>query len=134
MARRPSGKSYVRVTLSGPFFTSFRRNAIMRGFLTEAVATVSEMTDAELKVQMDAKFKHPTGYFASRVLMTPTSDYRRVIDDPVIYGPWLEGTSRRNRSNRFKGYKIWKRTRQLMRKQATPIAQKILDGWIAGLN
>lgn len=124
----------VTVTLRGPFFTSFRRNAIMRGFLTESVAKVTEMTNAELHAQMDAKFKHPTGYFASRVLVTPASTLSNVIDDPVIYGPWLEGGTKRNQSTRFKGYKIWKQTRQKMRKLATPVAQQILDRWIKGLN
>jgi hypothetical protein len=131
---RAKGRSLITTEVSGPFFTSFRRHAIISGFLSEAVATVSDMTEAELRAQMHAKFRHPTGYFESRMLMTPAGEYRRVIDDPVIYGAWLEGTSKRNQSTRFKGYKIWKRTRQKMRKLATPIAQKILDGWIGGLN
>lgn len=131
---RAKGRSLITVQVSGPFFTSFRRREIIGGFLAQAVATVTDMTEAELRAQMHAKFRHPTGYFESRMLMQPAGEHMRVVDDPVIYGAWLEGTSRRNQSTRFKGYRIWRRTRQKMRKLATPIAQKILDGWIGGLN
>jgi len=34
-----------------------------------------------------------------------------VVDSNVVYGPWLEGVSSRNQATRFKGYAIFRRTR-----------------------
>ena len=106
----------------------------MKRILAVAVKTVTDMAETELRVQMHAKFKHPTGYFESKMLEMPVTSLQRIIDDPVIYGAWLEGTSRRNRSTRFKGYKIWRKTRQKMRKLATPVAQAIFDARISEMN
>lgn len=131
MARR--GTSRVYVEYRGPFFTG-RIPPIVREWLATAVAKVTEMTWAELHSQMDSKFRHPTGYFESRMVEVPVTSLRRVIEDPVIYGNWLEGTSKRNEGNRFKGYKIWRRTRQKMQKLAKPIAQESLDLFIGRMN
>lgn len=35
----------------------------------------------------------------------------------VIYGPWLEGTSSRNQTTRFKGYAMFRRTKQQLDKE-----------------
>lgn len=129
----PKGRTRVGVEYSGPMFDG-RIKAVMREFLAAAVAKVTEMTDAELHRAMGSRFRHPTGYFESKVLMVPVSELQRVISDDVIYGPWLEGTSKRNQSTRFKGYKIWLRTRQKMRKLATPVAQEMLNGFIGRMN
>ena len=129
----PKGRTRIAVTYSGPLFDG-RAKVAVREFLAAAVGKVTEMTDAELHRAMGSRFRHPTGYFESRVQMVPVSELQRVISDPVIYGPWLEGTSRRNQSTRFKGYKIWRRTRQKMRKLATPTAQAMLDAFIGRMN
>lgn len=129
---RTRGTTSIVVTFDGPFFASFRRYAIMNEFFRSAVERVTELTEEELRVAFGRKFKHPTGHFESQMQMTVVSDRQRVILDPVVYGPWLEGTSRRNRSTRFKGYKIWRLTRQKMRRLGTEIAQAIWDGIYAG--
>jgi hypothetical protein len=41
----------------------------------------------------------------------------------VVYGPWLEGTSERNRSTRFKGYRLWRKTAQRLQDDAPKIAE-----------
>jgi hypothetical protein len=45
----------------------------------------------------------------------------------VTWGPWLEGTSRRNQSTRFKGYHLFRKTRQELQRQAPGIGQRELD-------
>lgn len=47
--------------------------------------------------------------------------------------PWLEGTSQRNTTTQFKGYKTFSRTRARMRKQVTPWAQAELEKFIAAM-
>jgi hypothetical protein len=45
----------------------------------------------------------------------------------VTWGPWLEGTSQRNDSTRFKGYHLFRQTRQALQKLAPEIGQAELD-------
>jgi hypothetical protein len=53
------------------------------------------------------------------------------IPGPMIQGvtwsPWLEGTSKRNSSTRFKGYHLFRKTRQELQKRAPEIGQAELD-------
>jgi hypothetical protein len=46
---------------------------------------------------------------------------RRV--EGVTWGPWLEGTSKRNEGNGFKGYHLFRATRRELNKLAPDIAQ-----------
>ena len=45
----------------------------------------------------------------------------------VTWGPWLEGTSKRNSSTRFKGYHLFRQTRQALQKAAPDVGQAELD-------
>ena len=47
--------------------------------------------------------------------------------------PWLEGTTKRNQSTQFRGYKTFSRTRARMRRQVTPFAQAELEKFIAAM-
>lgn len=51
-------------------------------------------------------------------------------DKGVTWAPWLEGTSKRNDSTRFKGYHLFRKTRLKMRKVANKTAQEELDKFI----
>lgn len=44
--------------------------------------------------------------------------------------PWLEGTSKRNQSTGFKGYKTFSRTRARLRKQALPFAESRMKEYL----
>ena len=45
----------------------------------------------------------------------------------VTWSPWLEGTSKRNSSTRFKGYHLFRSTRQTLQKRAPEVGQRELD-------
>jgi len=40
----------------------------------------------------------------------------KIHDSGVVYGPWLEGTSSRNQTTRFKGYASFRRVKQWLEK------------------
>ena len=44
----------------------------------------------------------------------------------VTWGPWLEGTSKRNESTRFKGYHLFRKTRQELQKRAPEFGEREL--------
>ena len=45
----------------------------------------------------------------------------------VVWTPWLEGTSKRNEGNRFKGYHLFRKTRLALQKRAPEVGQRELD-------
>lgn len=66
-----------------------------------------------------------TGFYQEHVRKEVVGQYNDVvISDPVVYGPWLEGVSERNRSTRFKGYHLWRHTKQYLRQVAPDIAEQ----------
>lgn len=45
----------------------------------------------------------------------------------VTWGPWLEGTTQRNRSTKFKGYHLFRETARQLNQVAPDVAQEELD-------
>tara|TARA_Y100000034_G_scaffold124287_1_gene172241 strand:+ start:346 stop:783 length:438 start_codon:yes stop_codon:yes gene_type:complete len=111
----------------------------------EAVQEVMEAGEQRL----DERFRpRPGGVYLSVAQAqrnkASTGHYRRFINGVrrglnaiikdgfpgVIYGPWLEGTSTRNQVSRFKGYFVWRDTRQWLQAEANRIARKKVRKWI----
>ena len=51
----------------------------------------------------------------------------RIDDGGVVYGPWLEGTSTRNATTRFRGYGSFRRTAQWLNDTRKPA---VIQRWI----
>ena len=66
------------------------------------------------------------GHYVGNIHGRRTGLFGRVDDNKVEYGPWLEGTSSRNQTTRFKGYHLWRRTQQMIEKRLPGILQKKL--------
>jgi len=47
-----------------------------------------------------------------------------ISDSGVVYGPWLEGVGSRNQATRFKGYAIFRRTRDKLQRLSRDILDK----------
>lgn len=50
-----------------------------------------------------------------------------ITDGGVVYGPWLEGTSSRNKTTRFKGYKAFRKTKQWLQKEAKAMSDQFAN-------
>jgi hypothetical protein len=122
-------RSRIIVTTTGPLFQQAKAAGIMQDFLAEAKDEVAQQGLRMLRVRMAATFRHPTGAYESRVVVdrAARASDRVITDGFVIYGSWLEGTSTRNRSTRFKGYKDFRKTRLQLRREVVPIVQEILN-------
>ena len=99
-----------------------------------AKATAKALGDEGVKIlrawPMD-KTGRAHGAFQSNLNATEESPGLVRIKGPMISGvvwsPWLEGTSQRNRSTRFKGYGLFKKTRAQLDERAGDIGQRELD-------
>ena len=120
----------VRVTSKGPLFDG-RAQAQVRAFQDAAEAEIAKRTLAVVRTRLAGAMKRPTGHYLSMVQITDTQvDDLAVTDNGVIYGPWLEGTSSRNRSTRFKGYAAFRRARQEIEGQAAKIGERALPPYL----
>ena len=57
-----------------------------------------------------------------------------VTDGGVIYGPWLEGTGSRNQTTRFKGYRMFRKTRQWAEEQEPKITKTHVNRLVGKMN
>lgn len=116
----------VSVTLSGPIFDN--------RLPTELEALEWAINDAlgnqgviEVHTILDDSLQHPTGYYRGHINYARADAGGIVSDDDVIYGSWLEGTSHRNETTRFKGYAAFRKATQELEAKATEIAQAKVD-------
>jgi len=69
-------------------------------------------------------YRH-TGHYARSIHGRMVSNLHGAISDSgVVYGPWLEGVSSRNQATRFKGYAIFRRTRDKLQRLSRGILEK----------
>jgi hypothetical protein len=71
------------------------------------------------------------GGFENALKTTRVSPTETRIPGPqergTAWSPWLEGTSKRNESTKFRGYGLFRKTRLQLQKLAPQIAQEQLD-------
>src|SRR3989337_3657930 len=76
-----------------------------------------------------------TGHYARSINGRMTSTLHGILtDSSVIYGPWLEGVSSRNDATRFKGYGIFRRTRDKLQGMARDIVEKHIKRAMGQIN
>jgi hypothetical protein len=102
----------ISVERSGPILTG-RGREIMGRLSDEISDEVAQEGFNRVHIELGHVLKHPTGYYESKVATDRVSTgIHTVTDGDVIYGPWLEGTSSRNLTTRFKGYTTFRRITQ----------------------
>ncbi len=62
-----------------------------------------------------------TGHYRRSIHGERKGTVGRIDDSRVIYGPWLEGTSSRNQTTRFKGYSSFRLTAQWLQQQTAKV-------------
>lgn len=102
---------------------------IMREFFDKAKTLVAKTGEDELRQRAKTAPKHPKGRFAGAIVTKDFAKGRTIMADypQTLYGPWLEGTSTRNTSTRFKGYRMFKLTRGRLRKNVGPLVQELFN-------
>lgn len=119
----------VTVETTGPLFDG-SASRILAAFEADATEQVAQAAHQQLQRSM-AVFKNPTGYYRSRTVTDLRApDHAVVHDSNVIYGNWLEGTSRRNDETRFKGYHLYRKTTQNIEKLAPRMVERIMAGYV----
>lgn len=125
----------TQVTITGPLFNGTADRAAA-DFLASLTRELAEIGQTWIKLEAhgyDKSGRGGTGAAAEGVQLTGAGT-TYVISGGIRKGeyawPWLEGTSQRNTTTGFKGYKVFSRTAKRMRRQATPYAQELLTGFL----
>lgn len=104
-----------------------RTQEALHQWLDASKKEVADLAVTNLRsIKMD-KSGRGTGHYQSEIRQSLTTFNDVLIDDPVIYGPWLEGFTERNESTRFKGYRLWRQTSQKIGAEAGDIAERKLE-------
>lgn len=113
----------MKVSYHGPIFVPGLPESVMRSAVHDIEEDLGEEGARMVRANLDHVLKHPTGFYRSNV--TYESDL--ITDNGVVYGPWLEGVGSRNRTTRFKGYWIFRRTTQELDRRAESIADPAIE-------
>lgn len=97
--------------LSGPLLQG-RAPHIIAEFIDAAQREVAAAAQAEVHQILDQSIKRPTPYYETQITTSRLGPDVVVHDRGIVYGPWLEGVSERNRRTRFKGYAAFRRSAQ----------------------
>ena len=117
----------VEISMSGPVLDG-RAQALVERFMESAVADISSVVIEKVQDRLNQKIQVPTPYYETQITMQ-RMDYNEIIvhDRGIIYGAWLEGVSRRNRTTRFKGYQAFRRAHDLVDGRKEVIVRDSLD-------
>jgi hypothetical protein len=113
-------------TFTGPMFNGEAMRIVDR--MTEEIATeIGKVAEEDVQARLRTVLRHPTGKYQRRIRVGAEKAGRVVVDDQrSVYGPWLEGTSSRNRTTRFKGYATFRKVLQQVEGKAGQIAQQVV--------
>lgn len=119
----------MTVEVSGPLFDGSASRLLEKG-TDEAEQEVALEARNQVRQTLARSARKRTGFYESRVRIEATRGDLVVTDKGVVYGPWLEGTSPRNASTRFKGYRHVERAVAAVDPQAGNIAERALAPFI----
>lgn len=128
------------VSFSGPFFT--QGAMVLDRMVRDIVTGVTKETEQRVRILGQSMFRYADkshhqvpGKWRSQIHSQFRGDEGIVTDGGIVYGPWLEGTGSRNRTTRFKGYRMWRTTLQNMeRSGAREVYRPIVDRAVRELN
>ena len=134
------------ITTDGPLFSTRERNAMLAQLTADAVRDVRQ--EGELVLARDFLLPRPAGvykdippseggsagFYANKMVGKSHGPRAEIWDGGVIYGAWLEGTSERNRTTRFKGYGSYRKTATRLNKNKRRIVREAVRRGIRKLN
>lgn len=121
------------VDISGPFLVG-NPLAAVDDFVTEVAWVVGAQALADWHQKLDQRIQHPTPFYETQLMLERQSaDVVWAHDQGIIYGPWLEGTSSRNRTTKFKGYKAVRETTQQLGQKVPNVVRPYMEQLIRRL-
>lgn len=123
----------IRIETSGPFFDG-RADAAAADASEQCEVSISVLGASMVRTNLNKVLRVQTPFYRLQVEAQPEPPGWKITDQGVIYGPWLEGTSRRNQTTRFKGYATFRRTTQQINRRAVTIGNGVVAMFMKRMN
>jgi len=123
----------IEVSTHGPFFDG-RADKAARDASNDVARVVSVLGAAEVRAIENVTFKTQTPFYRVHVISKKDPPGWKITDQGIIYGPWLEGTGSRNRTTRFKGYRIFRTVTQRLNARAAIIGDGVVARFMGRMN
>lgn len=117
--------SAIEYEATGPVFQPGVPDSVLGSCLVESSDRVGELVVDTIREELATHVKHPTGFYEGHITTRRLGTGAKVTDSNVVYGPWLEGTAKRNETTRFKGYGSFRKTREQL--DDSPKVVEVLD-------
>lgn len=123
----------IGVNASGPIFDGRAEKAAIEA--TEETVRVTAVLGASMvRSTQNVTYRTQTPYARLQTEARRDPPGWKIWQQHLIYGPWLEGTGSRNRTTRFKGYWIFRRTTGLLRARVPTIAGSVFRRFVDRMN
>ncbi len=123
----------VSVTRSGAYFSTDVESGMTRT-TEEWTENLAKLGAADIRATQNTTFRTQTPYARLQTEAVPEAPGWKIWDKGLVYGPWLEGTGSRNKTSRFKGYRIWRSAVSRINARAVSIGQPIIARWLGRMN
>jgi hypothetical protein len=123
----------LTVKLTGPMFDG-RIDGLIDDMLADMMGVAAAQGYADVMLGLNEHIQHPTPYYETQINIARDGLDLVVNDRGVVYGPWLEGTSSRNRTTRFKGYMSFRRAADELRRKLPALLGPTAAKWTARFN
>lgn len=120
------------VTEHGPLFDG-QAEAALRDYMDKMPADIASQGQKMVRDHLSSVLRRDLGVYTGRVSVRSETG-RQVIENTMVYSPWLEGVSERNRSTRFKGYHTFRIVGQELDDKAGEMAEEILQPYLREMN
>jgi len=122
--------SAATVTLTGPMFDGRAADEVAE-IAWDVARTVADQASANVHQYLNENIQYPTPYYETQILRRDQRPDAHVTDRGIIYGPWLEGVSKRNQTTRFKGYHSFRDATNLVVEQIPALAAPVVARHLA---
>lgn len=123
----------IDVTYHGPIFDG-RADAIIDRSTREMEHHLASVGADYVRAELERVLRKETPYYRLQVTSTEYPGRTVINDGGVVYGPWLEGTSSRNRTTRFKGYSTFRRVTRMLQNDAKRIVLPQVNKLVEKIN
>ena len=121
------------VETGGPNFNGLGPSIVVRS-ARDMEEHLAEEGAQMVRTELMQVLRRETPYYRTQITTREMYGRHVITDGGVVYGPWLEGTSERNRSTRFKGYATFRRMAQKLDRDADSILREHVFRLVRELN
>jgi hypothetical protein len=130
----PEFRVNMDIKQKGQIFNASASKAQAARMVIEVNEGLAKEGVARIRAYLWRRYKHPTGYYNSNIVVSTRQTYRGITDNKVVYGGWLEGVSSRNKTTRFKGYRAFRTIKEELNRDKAKLAQPFVDAFIKKMN